>query len=277
MPNGITASATAHDPGRTVPSLAEMSRRALELLSADPDGFFLMIEGGQIDWAGHGNDVGTLLHEMLKFDEAIRVVLDWVRSRDDTLVVLTADHETGGLSPSYYRSHSRDAPEKRGNEYVDASVLDRIYAQKGSLGVLGGQFLKLRPHRRTTDRLRAMVNRTLSFPISNHAARRILRTVPNPEPPKPSGYVRRILRIDDFAPFYPDVEGRISALIAREVAGQQGVAWATGTHTTTPVLAGVIGPARWRERFLGLMTGPELGKRLQEALGVATVVPTRGG
>ena len=61
-------------------------------------GFFLMIEGSQIDWAGHSNDAEWAVEEVLDFDRAIEQVLNYARKRGDTLVLVTADHETGGLA-----------------------------------------------------------------------------------------------------------------------------------------------------------------------------------
>lgn len=81
-----------------LPSLAQMTAAALERLARDPDGFFLMVEGGRIDHACHGNDLWRCVAETLAFDEAVRVVAAWAQARRDTLVVVTADHETGGLA-----------------------------------------------------------------------------------------------------------------------------------------------------------------------------------
>jgi alkaline phosphatase len=61
-------------------------------------GFFMMIEGGQIDWGGHANDSDYLVSEMLEFDKVIGRVLDFARTDGETLVIVTADHETGGYS-----------------------------------------------------------------------------------------------------------------------------------------------------------------------------------
>lgn len=80
------------------PSLAEMTRRALTTLSRNRRGFFLMVEGGQIDFAGHANDAPNNVKQTLDFDAAIAEVLDFARRRGDTLVLVTADHETGGLA-----------------------------------------------------------------------------------------------------------------------------------------------------------------------------------
>jgi alkaline phosphatase len=84
--------------GAREPSLADMTARALELLSDDLDGFVLMVEGSRIDHAAHDHDAATHAREVLAYDEAVRVVLEFARRDGRTLVVSTADHETGGLT-----------------------------------------------------------------------------------------------------------------------------------------------------------------------------------
>ena len=83
-----------------VPSLKTMTEAALERLDADR-GFFLMIEGGRIDHAGHANDAGTLVGEMREFDDTVAVVLDYIAAHPDVALLITADHETGGLCFTY--------------------------------------------------------------------------------------------------------------------------------------------------------------------------------
>jgi alkaline phosphatase len=80
------------------PTLADMSSVALSKLETNDNGFFLMVEGSQIDWAGHGNDAEYAIREMKDFDEAVKVALDFAAKDGETLVVLTADHETGGMT-----------------------------------------------------------------------------------------------------------------------------------------------------------------------------------
>jgi len=62
------------------------------------DGFFLLIEGSQIDWGGHANDANMIITEMIDFDNTIGAVLDFAEKDGNTLVVITADHETGGFA-----------------------------------------------------------------------------------------------------------------------------------------------------------------------------------
>lgn len=73
-------------------------RTALKTLEKDEDGFFLMVEGSQIDFACHGHDSAWMVNETVDFSNAIMVALDYAKTHDNTLVVVTADHETGGLS-----------------------------------------------------------------------------------------------------------------------------------------------------------------------------------
>ena len=79
------------------PSLADMTTKALEVLSRDQDGFFLMVEAGRIDHAAHSNDIGAVISDTLAFDEAIKVAYDFQKNNPDTFLIITADHETGGL------------------------------------------------------------------------------------------------------------------------------------------------------------------------------------
>ncbi|GAA1768108.1 alkaline phosphatase [Kocuria aegyptia] len=88
------------DPLNEVPSLATMTAGALNVLDGDEDGFSLMVEGGAIDWAGHANDSARNIEETLAFNDAVDTVVDWVEENSswkETLVVVTADHETGYL------------------------------------------------------------------------------------------------------------------------------------------------------------------------------------
>jgi alkaline phosphatase len=79
------------------PTLVEMTEKAIEVLSQDPEGFFLMVEGGSLDWVAHDRDVAGTVRETATFDEAVQVALDFAVEDGETLVVVTADHECGGL------------------------------------------------------------------------------------------------------------------------------------------------------------------------------------
>jgi len=82
---------------RIVP-LAEMTQRAVSILSKNKAGFFLMVEGSQIDWEGHDNNTQGIVQETLDFDKAVAAGLDFAEAEGRTLVLVTADHETGGFA-----------------------------------------------------------------------------------------------------------------------------------------------------------------------------------
>lgn len=86
------------DDGEQAPSLFDMVAAALERLSRNPRGFFLMVEGARIDWFSHDNDPAGAVLDVRELDAAVSKATQFVRQRGKTLVVVTADHETGGLT-----------------------------------------------------------------------------------------------------------------------------------------------------------------------------------
>ncbi len=78
--------------------LSDATTLAIEKLSANKEGFFLMVEGSQIDWGCHDMDVDYLIDEQLDFDRTIGVAIDYAEKYGETLVIVTADHETGGFA-----------------------------------------------------------------------------------------------------------------------------------------------------------------------------------
>ncbi len=120
----------------TQPSLAEMAEKALEILSQSEKGFFLMVEGSQVDWAGHANDPVYMSTEMLAFDEAVGVVMRFAEADGRTLVLIFPDHGTGALSIGHQQS---DFPPK----YTATSVEDLIAPVRDADMTIHGLLSKL--------------------------------------------------------------------------------------------------------------------------------------
>lgn len=80
-----------------IPTLAEMAKKAIDQMKDHSNGFVLQIEGGKVDWAAHGNDIGALLFDQIAFDEAVKVVMDFAKKDKNTLVIITSDH--GNANP----------------------------------------------------------------------------------------------------------------------------------------------------------------------------------
>ncbi len=84
--------------GEDILSLADFVKAGIDVLDNE-NGFFMMCEGGKIDWAGHANDAATSIHETLALSDAVQVAVDFAAEHpDETLIIVTADHETGGMT-----------------------------------------------------------------------------------------------------------------------------------------------------------------------------------
>ncbi|MFD1067515.1 alkaline phosphatase [Oceanobacillus locisalsi] len=87
-----------HRNAEEEPSLGEMTQTAIDTLNKDDDGFFLMVEGSQIDWAGHDNDAAWAMTDVAAFEAAVQEAIDFAEEDGNTLVVVGGDHETGGMT-----------------------------------------------------------------------------------------------------------------------------------------------------------------------------------
>lgn len=125
---------TSKELQETVPTLAEMTKAALDRLKKNSNGFLLQIEGGRVDHAAHGNDAAGLIYDQIAFDDAIKVVMDYTENRDDTLVILTTDHGNANPGLSGLGSGYGDSPKmletihdyKQSFEWIFAQITDDI-------------------------------------------------------------------------------------------------------------------------------------------------------
>ena len=111
--------------------LAKATELAIQFLNKDDSNFFMMVEGSQVDWGGHANDGEYLVSELIDFDDAIGKALDFAEQDGNTLVVVTADHETGGFTLAPTIKNTED-----GNEYSDYNEISFNFATKGHSATL---------------------------------------------------------------------------------------------------------------------------------------------
>ncbi|MCH7524364.1 MAG: alkaline phosphatase [Bacteroidetes bacterium] len=113
--------------------LSDATELAIQFLSKDKDNsnFFLMVEGSQIDWGGHANDGAYLLSELFDFDDAIGKALDFAEKDGNTLVIVTADHETGGFTLASTIKKAED-----GSEYSDYAEISMTFSTNGHSATL---------------------------------------------------------------------------------------------------------------------------------------------
>jgi len=258
------------------PTLAEMAGKAIEVLEQDPEGFFLMIEGGQIDWAGHNNDSGTLLAELQRFDAAVREVFRWAKHRDDTLVLVTADHETGSFGFSY---SGKDIPPPQTLDgdvfegrpfqpnfnFAPQNVLNKLAKQKKSYFQIFTEFDALEAEEQTPETLQQIVNEAVApFSITLKDAVDILTRSVNRNYVEDHPYLgtKTLPEMPDQESFYVYGENLRMNRLAHILSEQQCTVWGTGTHTSTPVPLVAFGPAS--ENFTGILHSTDIGKRMIE-------------
>lgn len=243
-----------HKKRSSQPSLAQMTRKTLALLEQNPKGFFAMIESGQIDWAEHSNDAGWLLHEMLRFDETLGVILDWMKSHPETTLVVTADHSTGGFGFSYTSDNlpvPRPFPAQPDVMYApqhnfgDPRVLAKLLAQPISFARFfeqspGSTAIPLDP-----GTLRQRIEAQFQTAITDMEAREISAN-------------------NEFSVFYSDPKDRRTALLAKILAPRFGIVWSSGGHTSTPVPFIVLGEKV--EQARKFLSATEAGQYLHKTL-----------
>lgn len=234
-----------HEGRDREPTLAEMTQRALTLLE-NPNGFFLMVEAGQIDWAGHANDAGWLLAEMKRLATLVAVIERFRQEHPDTLVLMTGDHETGGFGFSYTGEPSDGVTSKSSEgsklNFGASDIINTLDASSRSLSDISREFTALPAEQRTPEKLCEMVRDGTRLELSVESAKTLL-----------SGPEWRSV-------FYPYPHYIASARLAALLTPQMNIAWSTGTHTSTPIPIFARGPGA--ERFRGVMNTREFGDRL---------------
>ena len=280
MQNAIDEAQHKNDATHTQPTLSEMSAQALKILDRNERGFFLMIEAGQIDWASHRNDTGLLLHEMLRFNDTLNTVLDWAANRQDTLVIVTADHETGGFGFSYSAENIPKPHQLPGAAFADGTlfqpnfnfgnpeVLDKLYAQQLSYHDIFAQFDALPNNLQTPLKLTELVNRYTEFKITEAQSVKILATENNPF--YKDGHIslgkKTVPKMEVNGAFFVYQKENRENLLAQAVASSQQVVWATGTHTSTPVYVFVNGPEQTLRPFAKILHHTQVGQLAIDAL-----------
>ena len=280
MADGIAYTKCKTNNNCTQPSLRDMTLKALDVLSKDEDGFFLMIEGGQIDWAGHINDTGWLLHELIKFDEAIEAVYEWVKDRDDTLVIITGDHETGGFGFSYSghnlpEAQSLSGDGMQGKDYQPKfnfgalSLLDKYYAQTATFrDMLDKVSANTELANATGQDWADVINPNSAFKVTLEQSAKVALRDANQYYTAGHRYLgaEQFPVIDDFKPFYVYGDELHGNLIGRALSTEQNVVWGTGTHTAAPLPVYAFGPEEITNQFSTLQYHVELSQKMMKAL-----------
>ncbi len=111
----------------SLPSLAEMTQKAIEKMKINPKGFVLQVEGGKVDWAAHSNDIGGLLYDQVAFDDAIKIAIDFAAKDKETLVIITTDHGNGNPGIIYGKQADANFDSLQNYKYSNERILNSIH------------------------------------------------------------------------------------------------------------------------------------------------------
>ncbi|MFI4870292.1 MAG: alkaline phosphatase [Phycisphaerales bacterium JB061] len=217
----------------TMPSLTDMTRSALARLERADSGFVLQIEGGRIDHAAHDNDAAGMIFDQIEFDEAVGAVVEWIGDRDDTLLIVTADHATANPGLTFYaktgkRSFNTMSKASRSFEWI---------------------FDEYKKTDRTIDSFVATIERGTSIRLSDTEIDTLRRAAFEKQP------------IDAF-----DIANGSAMTLGALLANHTGVAFLSPNHTADFVEVTAIGPGS--ESLPGFIDNIHLYPMMLAALGV---------
>ena len=215
--------------GDDTPRLPEITRRALDILG---DNFFLMVEGGRVDWAGHANEAATNLRDLLELDDAVKVALEFQKEHPDTLIVVTGDHETGGMSMGF-----------AGTGY--AFYVERLAGQTCSTEKFRERYHALKDAGGTFEDALALVEQCYGLKARGNDGDPMVMSEKD---------------LDSLERHYED--GGFSDKVRRIMQGKAGVGWTSGSHTGLPALTTATGPCA--ERFTGLLDNTDIAKIIKD-------------
>lgn len=229
-------------------SLADITRKAIGVVD-NPNGFFIMVEGGKIDWAAHDNDAATVIHEVLAFARAIDVALEFYSKHPhETLIVVTADHETGGLSIG-----------NRENKYdFHVKLLHYQTASEERLHKLIAEFKEQNPKAKFDDLLKFLSDKTgLTKDIElNENDIKMLKDAYN--------LAFKGLKSNEKTTYSEtDPISKVSIQILNSKAA---VGWTSGSHTGQPVPVFAIGSGQ--QLFVPLLDNTDIPKNIVRAAGI---------
>lgn len=230
-------------------TLAQITESAIDFLSRDnKKGFFLMVEGGKIDWACHSNDPATMVKEVIDMDNAVRVAYEFYKKHPkETLIVITADHETGGLGLG------------NSNYTLNLKSLD---CQKQSVDLLSRALTDLRKakgNKATWEDVKALLTERMGFwgeLTPTWEQEKMLRDEFE------SSFVRNKVVFEES--LYSKTEPL--AAVAKKVLSQMSkLGWTTGSHSAEYVPVFAVGAGS--KLFMGKMDNTDIPKRIAKAAG----------
>jgi alkaline phosphatase len=235
-------------------TLAEFTRKGIELLDNE-EGFFMMVEGGKIDWVGHANDVVSNVYETVAFDNAIGEALEFYEQHpDETLIVVTGDHETGGLSIGFAGTSYATYFEKLLKQNISFKLYQdtvRSWAAKGNV-TFDDALVSL-------EESFGLGDTTMGLKLTDYEISRLKSAFNLSMKPRESTipYEERAVLYSYYDPF--------TVMATRILANKAGIGWSSFAHTALPLVVLAIGEGH--ELFNGYYDNTDIAKKIMLAGG----------
>lgn len=237
-------------------SLAEFTRKGIELLN-NSKGFFMMVEGGKIDWASHANDAAATIHDTLAFDAAIDEALAFAKKHPkDTLIVVTGDHECGGMSIGFAGTQYESAHEILKNQKISFQRFEDMLADYRKSHQGNVSFEDMIPLVEANFGL--MFDGTGPMGLKDYEIRSLKEAfLHSMAGLREKGQGESYLLYGDYDPF--------SIKVTHILNQKAGIAWTSYSHTGSPVITSAMGVGE--EVFNGYYHQSDLGKKLLSTMG----------
>lgn len=228
-------------------TLTQITESAINFLDKDNKGFFVMIEGGKIDWSSHSNDIATTFQEVIDMDEAIRKAYEFYQAHpDSTLIVVTADHETGGLGLG-----------RRGYD-LDLKLLKEQKLSQTALSAELNAWGKANQGKMSWDKMKSFLTDKLGFWTS-------VKLTKDEEDELKDAY-DDIYKKDSEKVKSEYANDEELASLAIEILNKKGnVGWTTKSHSGAYVPVYAIGAGA--DQFIGVMENTDIPKKIEKAAG----------
>lgn len=240
------------DRGEKV-SLAEFTRKGIEVLD-NQNGFFMMVEGGKVDWACHANDAATTVKDVMAFEEAIAEALKfYAKHPDETLIVVTGDHETGGMTIGFAGTGYKTFFSKLGGQTLSYEEFDKqIKTYRDQVGDSNANL---------DDWLPALANQFGMNELTAYEKNRLAQALAFSmiDPKKRPADEETTLAYGPYEPF--------SVTVTHLLNQRAGIGWTTYAHTgvAVPVYAQGTGSAV----FDGYYDNTDVAKKMMNIMGVS--------
>ena len=242
----------AIDRDSTDITLADLTRLGIRLLDNE-SGFFLMVEGGKIDWACHANDAATTAHEVVDFGEAVEQALEFYRNHpDETLIVVTADHECGGLGLGHRETR------------YDGDIRLLRY-QKHSAEVFSDKVARWAEKKNVSFSM-ALDSANVYFGLGNVQIDSALALTEAER-----AELKKAYRASMGGRIDRNIYGKgdpLTVMLTRQLNRKAGIGWTTGSHTAVPVPVFAIGAGA--HEFGGVYDNTDIAKKI---IRVADLLP----